>query len=73
MMACVLGYVTTSGSTKISMEEAQCVRGTMQLHKPLNQSQTGKEHRRIIESLELEGTFKGLLVQFPRNKQGYLH
>ena len=29
------------------------------------------EYHRIIESLELEGTFKGHLVQFPRNEKGY--
>jgi len=28
-------------------------------------------HHRIIEPLELEGTFKGHLVQLPCNKQGH--
>jgi len=32
-----------------------------------------KKNPRIIESLELEGTFKGSLVQLPCNEQGHAH
>ena len=38
--------------------------------KPPTQHHLPGTHRRIIESLELEGTFKGHLVQLPCNEQG---